>query len=181
MRKHDLEAGHLLLQLPLGQLGLGVLFLGVGLLRLFFLRCILLGMVLLLLLLSLLFNSFFLLLSFPFFNWLLILLRWSFAIIALLLGYFLDLGPLSGFHQLYQVIDRPVFIVPIEQTLFLDLHKILNYFVEIFPHYLYEIVDLIRYHILVFPDCPLVLCMEDEDEVVGVVLLDEVVVDVGRP
>ena len=113
MRKHDLEAGHLLLQLLLGQLGLGVLFLGVGLLRLFFLRCILLGMVLLLLL-SLLFNSFFLLLSFPFFNWLLIWLRWSFAIIALLLGYFLDLGPLSGFHQLNQVVDRPVFIVPIE-------------------------------------------------------------------
>ena len=65
--------------------------------------------------------------------------------------------------------------------MFLHLHKILNYFVEIFPQYLDEIVDLIRYHILVLPDCPLVLGVEDEDEVVGVVLLDEAVVDVGRP
>ena len=68
----------------------------------------------------------------------------------------------------------------IQQTLFLHLNKILNYFVEILPYNLDEIIDLISYDILVLPDCPLVFGVEDEDEVVGIVFLDEIVVDVGR-
>ena len=138
-------------------------------------RYILLGVVLLLLL-----NFLFITLSFLFFNWLLIFLQCSFTFTDLLLGYFLDLGPLRGLHQLDQVIDRSVFIVPIQQTLFLHLDKILNYFVEILLNNFDEIVDLIRNHILVLPDCPLMLVVEDEEEVVGVVLLDEVIVYVGR-
>ena len=73
----------------------------------------------------------------------------------------------------------PIFIVILEKSLLCPIWRVLASHFQIFLDNFYEIIDLVRYNLLILPFFLLVLCMIDQNKVLRTILTDHIIIHLG--
>lgn len=91
-------------------------------------------------------------------------------------GFPFDIGPRSRLYELQDIKYAPILIRVSQQALLSSFRRVLIEDFQIFLDDLNEIVDLIGYYFLISPGHQFVLCIDNQDEVLRVVLVDDIVI-----
>ena len=100
----------------------------------------------------------------------------TFLLLLCLRNNFLYFWPLSSFHQFNKIENGSIFIVIVEQSLLFPFWRITKNRTEIFLDNLNEVVHLVSYNLLINPFYFLIVCAQNEDEVIRVMKLNETIV-----